>query len=597
MLINRYEQERKMETSSHEDDIFLYLADIDEPGRTRLSKEANALITTFLIGFAERVDPDQCVHLCDSCIGVFNTLRGSYMTTYFRDFFWADNWEKIERSHKNSNRKVVFGDFSGEWSRTNTSGFQSLENTASIISGDDVGVFSMDGDQLSGRGVGSARHSLREKGLFITAFIFLPRLAVRELFTEETSSIDEVLPFGEGLYLVIVQRAAMAKQFVAEFDTEESVADIIANYFGGQSGDTFCNGIWLDADTFFGMDNWRARREIARSKNNYEQYESRKLHELLLGSMICSPTKEEFKSRHQQNSSYIPVYKDDQYIMEVADVAFVDGQGEYLRLDLDPKFILSEYAECFLSSHFGKLILTTHVRSSRHIPLGKREDIDEVDLYFPDLARQRVILSTIHKIAEVDEKFSDFRFDTILDPVSFKTVAPKIDKILEIFGELADYEKVKLLISEGESKTLEFKQTLSLDIKKGTKERYIENAAIKTVAAFLNSNGGILLIGVDDSGAICGVDEEAGKFHKSRDKFLLHFKNQIKDRIGEQWYPFIDQKLVPVGDKIILSVECLQSKSEVYVDQKDFYVRTNPATDKLEGPKLVAYIRNHFEHP
>jgi hypothetical protein len=33
----------------------------------------------------------------------------------------------------------------------------------------------------------------------------------------------------------------------------------------------------------------------------------------------------------------------------------------------------------------------------------------------------------------------------------------------------------------------------------------------------------------------------------------------------------------------------------VYVDNKDFFVRTNPSTDQLEGPKLVAYIQNHFK--
>jgi len=41
-------------------------------------------------------------------------------------------------------------------------------------------------------------------------------------------------------------------------------------------------------------------------------------------------------------------------------------------------------------------------------------------------------------------------------------------------------------------------------------------------------------------------------------------------------------------------IESQQSPQPVYLDSKSFYVRTNPATEKLEGPVLVDYIHNHF---
>jgi hypothetical protein len=62
----------------------------------------------------------------------------------------------------------------------------------------------------------------------------------------------------------------------------------------------------------------------------------------------------------------------------------------------------------------------------------------------------------------------------------------------------------------------------------------------------------------------------------------------------EPYYPFIDQRLVVVGAVHVLMIECKSSTSAVFVDDKDFFVRTNPATDKLEGAKLVEYVRNHF---
>ena len=111
----------------------------------------------------------------------------------------------------------------------------------------------------------------------------------------------------------------------------------------------------------------------------------------------------------------------------------------------------------------------------------------------------------------------------------------------------------------------------------------------------MNSDGGFLLIGVDDEGATIGLSREIQGFHNGKkDKFLLHFKNNLKSRIGEEFYPYINQKLVSIAGNDILLVECKRSSTECFLDGKDFYVRTNPATDKLEGKKLFDYIKNHF---
>lgn len=71
-------------------------------------------------------------------------------------------------------------------------------------------------------------------------------------------------------------------------------------------------------------------------------------------------------------------------------------------------------------------------------------------------------------------------------------------------------------------------------------------------------------------------------------------RNQLKQRIGEQYYPFINQRLVTASGSTLFMIECGEAPSPCYLDGKDFYVRTNPATDKLEGPKLVEYVQNHF---
>jgi predicted HTH transcriptional regulator len=110
----------------------------------------------------------------------------------------------------------------------------------------------------------------------------------------------------------------------------------------------------------------------------------------------------------------------------------------------------------------------------------------------------------------------------------------------------------------------------------------------------MNSASGTLIIGVNDAGEVHGVDHEIAKFYKTLDDFLLKFRNMVKERIGGQAYDFIDYRLVKISDKHVLLVECVESPIPIYVDDNDFYVRTNPATDKLDGPKMVTYITNHF---
>lgn len=160
--------------------------------------------------------------------------------------------------------------------------------------------------------------------------------------------------------------------------------------------------------------------------------------------------------------------------------------------------------------------------------------------------------------------------------------------------EATDVERIRRLIDQGESKTLEFKETLSWDIRKQSKELYIEVSALKTVAGFLNSDGGTLLIGVSDTGEVVGIDAELSNLHANKDRLRLHFKNLVKAKIGEVFYPNIDSRFVKLDGVELFVIECSKSDEPCFLDDRDFYVRTSPATDKLEGRKAHEYISRHF---
>ncbi len=159
-------------------------------------------------------------------------------------------------------------------------------------------------------------------------------------------------------------------------------------------------------------------------------------------------------------------------------------------------------------------------------------------------------------------------------------------------------------ISNGESKNCEFKESLSLDVRQSQsnksyqpkKESYIELAVLKTIAGFLNTDGGELFIGVSDDSKVLGIENELIKLHKSsKDKFQLHLKTLIKENIGLGSSNYINLELKKVNDKEIIHVICKKSDEPVYIKDKDFYIRTGPATDKLEGRELVNYTTSRFK--
>ena len=159
-------------------------------------------------------------------------------------------------------------------------------------------------------------------------------------------------------------------------------------------------------------------------------------------------------------------------------------------------------------------------------------------------------------------------------------------------------------ISNGESKNCEFKESLSLDVRQSQsnksyqpkKESYIELAVLKTIAGFLNTDGGELFIGVSDDSKVLGIENELIKLHKSsKDKFQLHLKTLIKENIGLGSSNFINLELKTVNDKEIIHVSCKKSDEPIYIKDKDFYIRTGPATDKLEGRELVNYTTSRFK--
>lgn len=150
------------------------------------------------------------------------------------------------------------------------------------------------------------------------------------------------------------------------------------------------------------------------------------------------------------------------------------------------------------------------------------------------------------------------------------------------------------LISRGESKKLEFKSTLRMNLITKQIDKKIEHEVLKTITAFLNTDGGTLLIGVSDDYQVIGIENDA---FPNDDKFLLHFQNLLKDKIGSIFCLFIEYDLFPSRGKKVLKVDCKKSDKQVFMkydNEEEFYIRTGPSSEKLSGNKLIDYIKRRF---
>ena len=151
---------------------------------------------------------------------------------------------------------------------------------------------------------------------------------------------------------------------------------------------------------------------------------------------------------------------------------------------------------------------------------------------------------------------------------------------------------IKSMISSGESNRVEFKSTLRWNLKADRSEKVIERAWLISVAAFLNSDGGALLVGVADNGAVLGIATD--KFDND-DKYLLHVNNRIQQHIGLEHAGYIEYQLVPVDDKKVLLIECQPSPSPVFLKiskEEEFYIRVGPGSRRLSTSEVVAYVTN-----
>ena len=156
------------------------------------------------------------------------------------------------------------------------------------------------------------------------------------------------------------------------------------------------------------------------------------------------------------------------------------------------------------------------------------------------------------------------------------------------------------LISDVESNVLEFKERARWGYgtdKKGKSEQVIA----KSIAGFMNSEGGTLLIGVADDGAVTGLEADYATLSKgNRDGYQLFLTQLIGDKLTGPSPSLCRISFHEIDGKDVCQINVSASSKPVFAcpvssrEFTDFWVRQGNKTEQYFGTELVDYINDHW---
>lgn len=161
-------------------------------------------------------------------------------------------------------------------------------------------------------------------------------------------------------------------------------------------------------------------------------------------------------------------------------------------------------------------------------------------------------------------------------------------------GELEDDIDIPALIAGGESDTVEFKSTLRMNAHTNKSDRRVEQASLKTIAAFLNTDGGTLIIGVADDGAPVGI---AADGFENEDRMSLHLANIAGASMGHNAMTCVDLVYGDYQGVRALAARCRRSEIPTFSKEggsEHFYIRSGPSTVSLKPSEMHGYIARRF---
>ena len=171
-------------------------------------------------------------------------------------------------------------------------------------------------------------------------------------------------------------------------------------------------------------------------------------------------------------------------------------------------------------------------------------------------------------------------------------------RIFQLTGRKDKLEEIRELIAAGENQQVEFKSTLRWDLRQFKPNKALEDVIAKTIAGFMNTQGGHLIIGIDDEGSILGLEQDYGTLKKpGKDGFEQYIMQLVSLKFGTHFCPLVKVAFYQFEEKDICYVRVHKSQKPVYLnlgDRSHFFIRTGNGTRELDMPEALEYMETYL---
>ncbi len=188
-------------------------------------------------------------------------------------------------------------------------------------------------------------------------------------------------------------------------------------------------------------------------------------------------------------------------------------------------------------------------------------------------------------------------YDTFLNARA-KRIFNELKSRIDLNHKEPANEEVQELVTVGEGDRVEFRSTLRYDLRAKSVNKKLEYFVGKTIAAFLNSEGGDLFIGIDDEQGALGLTDDIETLSKKNiDGFELHLVEIIEKFIGGGYSTHIRVTFPVYNDVQICRISVAKSSKPVFINfegKEDFFVRSGCSSQPLSREEQSAYEKEHW---
>ncbi len=186
----------------------------------------------------------------------------------------------------------------------------------------------------------------------------------------------------------------------------------------------------------------------------------------------------------------------------------------------------------------------------------------------------------------------------------FRSLRKKPQSLSDFTKSQTNDQHASELIKLGETSQLEFKSSFRYDYKQQVVNKDLESVIAKSIAAFSNASGGVLLIGVDDEGQILGLENDINTLKR---KDIDFFENTLRTFLNKTFsVSFVTQnlkmKFPVVNEKAICRIDIIIGNEPVFVEinkkgtkSERFYLRSgNTSQEIISLREINDYIKGRF---